>query len=249
MIIIISIIILINILVLVYYFLYDIITINVYNKIPKRIIQTWNTDNIPTKYNKLINKIKTQNPDYEYLFFTDTNIVEFLKTNYPDYLITYNKLPIKIQKIDFFRYIVIYHYGGIYMDLDMNGLKNMNSLLRYSAVFPIDEYITNEMKNIDRYNYFYNNNQKFLLGQYAFAANKKHPFIKQLIDNIHLNINKIIKLVDHNNDNYVYNTTGPDYISKQYMDYNDKSNITILDNGKRQYFGDYAQHLYFGSWK
>ena len=28
-----------------------------------------------------------------------------------------------------------------------------------------------------------------------------------------------------------------------------KNKIEILDNKKRQQFGDYAQHKYFGSWK
>jgi len=33
------------------------------------------------------------------------------------------------------------------------------------------------------------------------------------------------------------------------MEYNQKNKIEILDNKKRQQFGDYAEHKYFGSWK
>ena len=131
----------------------------------------------------------------------------------------------------------------------MDGLKNMDEILHHNAVFPIDEYINSFNGRFQRYKKFYNNKQYFLLGQYAFAAEPKNPFIKSLIYNIHNNINKIIKNVNHNHEDYVYTTTGPDYVSKIYLEYEDKENIHILDNKKRQYFGDFAQHKYFGSWK
>lgn len=219
------------------------------NKIPKIIIQTWKNEEIPSKYLPLIDNVKKHNPEYQYIFFTDEGIDEFLKTNYLEYYKTYKELPIKIQKIDFFRYIAVYHYGGIYLDLDMDGLKNMDEILHHNAVFPVDEYINTFNGRFQRYKKFYNNEQYFLLGQYAFAAEPKNQFIKSLIDNIHNNIHKIIKTVNHNHDDYVYTTTGPDYVSKIYLEYEDKENIHVLDNKKRQYFGDFAQHKYFGSWK
>jgi len=89
------------------------------------------------------------------------------------------------------------------------------------------------------------------LGQYAFAAKAKDPFIKLLIDNIHMNIGEIIQKYSMvaNKEMYVYTTTGPDYVSNLYLQYNDKLNVKILHNNKRQYFGNYAQHKFFGTWK
>jgi hypothetical protein len=91
----------------------------------------------------------------------------------------------------------------------------------------------------------------FLLGQYAFGAKPKDPFIKLLIDTIHLNIEQTIKQYNtsSNKEIYVYVTTGPDFVSNLYMNYSNKNSIKILHNGKRQYFGKYAQHNFFGSWK
>jgi mannosyltransferase OCH1-like enzyme len=224
---------------------------NKYQKIPKIIVQTWKSNKIPEQYIKLIENVKLNNPSYKYMFFTDENIDTFLKQNYPEYYNTYLKLPIKIQKIDFFRYIAIYHYGGFYLDLDMDVMKSFDDLLKYSCIFPIDEYIYINTHNggIERYKSFYNNNQSFLLGQYAFAASPKHPFIKEIIERIHNNIYNYIKNVDNKSHDYIYKTTGPDFITEVYMTYKNKNNIKILDVGKRQYFGDYARHLYFGTWK
>ena len=217
--------------------------------IPKIIIQTWKTNNVPTRYQPLVNSIKSNNSGYKYMFFTDADIETFLKTNYAEYYKTYLKLPIIIQRIDFFRYIAIYHYGGFYMDLDMECLKPFDNLLNHSCIFPIDEFISKEMGEYPRYKSYSDRGYNFLLGQYAFAAEPKHPFIKSLIDKIHENINNYIKNVDVGSHDYVYKTTGPDFCTDVYIDYPDKSNIAILNNNKRQYFGDYAKHNYFGTWK
>jgi mannosyltransferase OCH1-like enzyme len=222
------------------------------NKIPKIIIQTWKTADIPVKYEKMVNSLKTLNPEYKYKFFSDVDIEKFLTEHYPDYLVTYKKLPIVIQKIDFFRYIAIYHFGGFYFDLDMNGLEPLDEmLLKNECVFPVDEIINGSMCKQQRYSNFCNGNMYFLLGQYAFGAKPKDPFIKLLIDTIHLNIEQTIKQYNtsSNKEIYVYVTTGPDFVSNLYMNYSNKNSIKILHNGKRQYFGKYAQHNFFGSWK
>jgi mannosyltransferase OCH1-like enzyme len=217
--------------------------------IPKIIIQTWKSNSIPNKYINLIESIKKNNPDYQYLFFTDNDIENFLKINYPQYYQTYLNLPIKIQKIDFFRYVAVYHYGGFYMDLDMRCLKSFDDLLKYDCIFPVDEFISDYMSRLPRYKEICDDGQYFLLGQYAFAASPKHPFIKNIIDVIHKNIHKYVKHVVYNNDDYVYKTTGPDFVTNVYIHYPAKKDIFILNNGKRQYFGDYAVHNYFGTWK
>ena len=219
------------------------------DNIPKIIIQTWKTNNVPQRYMPLIDSVKQHNPDYEYLFFTDESIEKFFKTHYPEYWNTYNTLPIKIQKIDFFRYVAVYHYGGFYLDLDISVLKPFDPLLRNSCVFPVDEYIDTRVCKHPRYKPYCDKGHNFLLGQYAFAASPKHPFIKILIDHIHTNLNKYIRLVDFNSEEYIYKTTGPDFVTDIYINYRNKDGIKILDNGRRQYFGDYARHNYFGTWK
>ena len=217
--------------------------------IPKIIIQTWKTSTIPSNYLSFVESIKQHNPQYKYMFFTDADIETFLKTHYLDYYQTYIKLPIKIQRIDFFRYIAVYHYGGFYMDLDMDCLQPFDELLKYKCVFPVDEIITKHMSNFPRYKSYYDRGYDYLLGQYAFAAEPKNQFIKAIIDKIHNSINKYIKQVNFDSHDYVYKTTGPDLCTDLYMDYHNKKDIYVIHNNKRQYFGDYAKHNYLGTWK
>lgn len=222
---------------------------NVNHTIPKIIIQTWKSNVVPQRYMQLIDSIKRYNPDYEYLFFTDNDIEKFLANYYPEYYSTYLRLPIKIQRIDFFRYIAVYHFGGFYMDLDMLCLKSFDTLLKHQCIFPVDEFVSENMCVFDRYKLFCDKDQNFLLGQYAFAAAPKHPFIKKLIDTIHKSINDYIKYLNTESEDYVYQTTGPDFVTSLYMNSASKKDIFIINNGQRQYFGDYAKHNYFGTWK
>jgi mannosyltransferase OCH1-like enzyme len=118
--------------------------------IPKIIIQTWKSNEIPVKYKPLIESVKKINHDYQYIFFTDDDIDNFIKINYPNYYQAYLKLPVKIQKIDFFRYIAVYHYGGFYFDLDMNSIEPLNNLLDYDCIFPVDQHINYSKCNKNR---------------------------------------------------------------------------------------------------
>lgn len=219
------------------------------NKIPKIIIQTWKDNNIPEKYKKDIESIKKNNPDFKYLFFTDVDIDYFIKKYYPQYYDTYLKLPIIIQKIDFFRYIAVYHYGGFYFDLDITGLEPIKELLHYDCIFPVDQNISHKKCEWERLKEYCDKGQYFLLGQYAFGAKPKNKFIKKLIDSIGSNIDIYIKNKDEKSLSYVYKSTGPDFVTDIYMDYNDKKNIHILHYNMAQYFGKYAKHNHYGTWK
>ena len=221
-------------------------------KIPKIIIQTWKNENIPDKYIKDILSLKKFNPDFEFKFFTDKDIEKFLNDLYPNYYKIYKKLPKKIQKIDYFRYVAIYHYGGFYFDLDITGLKPLRELCNNSCIFPVDMHINKNMCKENRYKFYCEKKINFLLGQYAFAAKPKHSFIKKIIEDINKNIDKYILGANTpfgGTHDYVYKSTGPDFVTDVYLSYENKKDITILNHHKGQYFGDYAKHNYYGTWK
>jgi mannosyltransferase OCH1-like enzyme len=238
---------------------------NIKNKnaeiIPKNIIQVWidfdkklgTSKEYPKHYNSYVKSVKRINPTFNYMFFNETKIENFLKTEYPEYYVTYTKLPVNIQKVDFFRYIAMYHYGGFYFDLDITALEPLDELVSYECVFPIDNFINPDMCSSNRYKEYCKKNMDFLLGQYAFGAKPRHSFFRILIDGIHKNIDQYIHTFKTQKyevfEDYVYETTGPDYVTTQYMNYGKKESITILEYPERQYFGKYARHSYKGSWK
>jgi mannosyltransferase OCH1-like enzyme len=53
---------------------------------------------------------------------------DFIATEYPWFLSTYDGYSLPIQRVDTVRYFILRHYGGIYLDLDNVGLRS-NSFL------------------------------------------------------------------------------------------------------------------------
>lgn len=219
------------------------------------IIQTWKTKEIPDSYphfQEFKNKIIHKHPKWNYLFFDDDDIVLFIRNNYPQYIDFFNNLPITIQKIDFFRYLAVYHYGGIYLDLDINIINDFNELYNSNkCILPIE--INNVQDHILKKNNFH-----LLIGNYAFYAPAKHPFLKHLIDNITQNVISMddIKIAqnthtDNPNEVYVYHTTGPIMVSYSYNNFSDKDSVVLIkpEPFQKDCFGRYGIHCCHGTWK
>ena len=230
--------------------------------IPRIIIQVWVQKDggkpmVPANQVQYMNKFRELNPSFEHMFFNGNDIEQFFKDNYMGYYDTYKRLPIFIQKLDFFRYLAIYHYGGFYFDMDVEPLKPLDDkVLNHSAVFPVDEYASALDCQNPRMKSYCLVGQNFLLGQYAFGTTAKHPFMKVLVDKIHQNLENYIKTAGRINQSdrgavhyFVYKTTGPDFVTDCYVQYKKKEQLYILSTGKRQVFGDYAEHKYVGTWK
>jgi len=96
--------------------------------IPKLIMQTWKDRNIPKKWKSSKESIKKHMKGWRYILMTDEDNLKFVGKYFPDFLPYYNKFEYNIQRVDAVRYMWLYIYGGIYMDLDFEVLKPMDDL-------------------------------------------------------------------------------------------------------------------------
>ena len=53
------------------------------------------------------------------MFFTDKDIDKFIKDKYPQYLNIFKIYHLQFKKLIFFRYLAVYYFGGVYLDLDI----------------------------------------------------------------------------------------------------------------------------------
>ena len=97
-----------------------------------------------------------------------------------------------------------------------------------------------------------------LIGNYAFYAPSKHPFIKKIIDNIvdnRITKNDIDKAALTNGDSFrdveIYCTTGPIMVTQSYIDMENKKSIELLTSRpfRSERFGMFGQHLCYGTWR
>ena len=97
-------------------------------KIPKIIMQTWKTKDVPDKWKVSPKSIKRMMPDWKYVLMTDEDNRKFVKKHFPDFLPYYDDFPHGIQRCDAIRYMWLFVNGGIYMDLDYEMLHPLDEL-------------------------------------------------------------------------------------------------------------------------
>lgn len=102
--------------------------------IPRIIHQTWKTAEIPAPWQRFQQSWRTLHPTYEYHYRTDADNRAFVDRHYPDYLTLYDGYPLPIQRADFVRYLLLRHYGGVYVDMDFEALRPLDTLLEGASI-------------------------------------------------------------------------------------------------------------------
>jgi mannosyltransferase OCH1-like enzyme len=117
------------------------------SSLPKIIHQQWKDTNVPFQFQKWRNKwlLYFPSPTYTHMLWTDESAHTFIQTHYPWFLSIYDSYPHNINRADAVRYFILYHYGGIYADLDYEPLTNFYHHLPQSHVGLIESpYYWNE---------------------------------------------------------------------------------------------------------
>lgn len=161
--------------------------------IPKIIYQTYSSWNdIPPVARFHIWNMRRMNPSYEYNFYDDDAIEQFLKNAFePEILETYRKLTIGAAKADFFRYAILLKQGGIYVDIDSRVTGNLDKWIDPNDV----AVITRER-------------HPNMFVQWALIYDKDHPFLKRTLDLVLDNIR------NNRYPNNVHKMTGPSVYSQ-----------------------------------
>lgn len=101
--------------------------------IPKIIHQTYKNENIPEIWKPGQQACIDLHEDYQYILWTDEMAREFISEEFPWFLETWDNYPYNIQRADAIRYFALYHYGGIYIDLDDGCERRLDPLLTVPA--------------------------------------------------------------------------------------------------------------------
>jgi mannosyltransferase OCH1-like enzyme len=106
--------------------------------IPKIIHQIWiqGYNQAPFELQKFCQECRKINFDFQYILWDDDRIKKLLSEHFADeYLQLYNSYTVFAQKADFSRYVILYIYGGIYLDFDTKCKKNLTPFLKYDLFF------------------------------------------------------------------------------------------------------------------
>lgn len=104
----------------------------------KRIFQTWKSKiDITDNFRYWQKTWKDNNPDYIYELWDDDDNRNFIKENYSWFLEKYDSYDRNIKRADAVRYFYLYHYGGIYADMDFECLKNFDDIINLGDRFDL----------------------------------------------------------------------------------------------------------------
>ena len=88
--------------------------------IPLKIFQTWHTKSLPLHMKRNCERLKKENPQFEYFLYDDTDCLRFIQEHFEEEVVNaFNHLIPGAYKADLWRYCVLYIHGGIYLDIKM----------------------------------------------------------------------------------------------------------------------------------
>ena len=82
-------------------------------------MQTWKTEDVPEQWVPGQQSLLEHLPkDFTYVLLTDCAMFNFVKYAFPEFVDSFALMPHPIQRADILRYLWLYAFGGIYLDLD-----------------------------------------------------------------------------------------------------------------------------------
>ncbi len=198
--------------------------------IPKLIHLTFTSYN---ELNPLLKKnieiIKKSHSDWKVNFFSEYDRLEFIKKNYSNKILEcYKQINPSYgpAKADFFRYLLIFKIGGVYLDTKSRPVKNLNNI-----ILPNDKYLLSYwgkshigwgknplLKGIEAFQ------------QWFIISEPNHPFLKLVISNVLKNIQEY-KIKTHGvGKKGVLNLTGPVVYTKSILKLIDNCDYRLFDS-------------------
>jgi len=162
--------------------------------------------------------------NFEYILWNDSDIDSLIEKYYPQYFELYCSFPIHILKIDFSRFCILDHMGGIYADMDMFCYTNFyNELTKPAYVVESlkDEYIENSLMAGIPDNKFFQQCMKTVMKRFNYAKTNDYLFKNMII--IHNNYYEPVNVRSF----LIFYITGTNLISNVYRKF-DKNYVGSL---------------------
>jgi len=187
-----------------------------YMKIPKIIHQIYyDPAGVPEDLVILSQTWKDKHPTWEYRFWNKIAVEQFIDSHFQDLFPLYHSFPFDVQRWDFVRYLILYHFGGLYVDFDYECIEPLDCLLWNSSCCMGLEAVQHAVYQ----------NKSLLLGNALMATVPKHNFFDCIIKNIS---DKVGEQLYTYKAGLVLETTGPFMINRVYDAYERKDEITLL---------------------
>jgi FkbM family methyltransferase len=221
------------------------------DRIPRYLHQTWKTEDIPDKHKPFQKTFTDMHPKWQYKLWTDQDNEQLIEKHYSWFLEYYRGYPHNIQRADAARYFILYHFGGVYADLDMQCLTPLDPLLDQIGGIIVGQEGQTHSDGTQR------------IGNAIIFSSPHHPFWLHVFQGLL----ECYKKSDVRKISTVFTTTGPSFLHEVYLKY--PQGITVMANSafyplpwhkpeddgemklvqRRQYPKSWTAHHWAGVWR
>jgi len=218
--------------------------------IPKIVHQTWKIKDKEDDFHRLLlSRHEKMSPSWTFILYDDKDIDTFLEENFSSQVIrAYKSINPRYgaSRADFFRYCVLYVYGGVYLDFKSLIRKDLDQMKMSVDSEDDDLLIVGHWKSTVWKEIL--EDPKGEIMNWVMMSTPKNPMLKKVIEQMVLNIESFstanIVFQPKLGDKYaatkskyiVLETTGPLMFSKVLWKNRDDSSFQIKDNLIHEYF-------------
>jgi mannosyltransferase OCH1-like enzyme len=218
--------------------------------IPHLLHQTWKNRTPPEPLALWSATWKQRNPELAYRLWDDHACRELVRADFPHYLALYDGMPFAVQRADFFRYLVVYRFGGLYADMDMECLRPVKTFLESEgALFTIEAQVTKRRQHELGYR------NPYQIANCIFAAIPGHPFLRLVIEQAAA----LVRSGPARDQAAVLDSTGPHMLTRVFY-HHAPADVQVLEQiywmAPTRYpnwfpinRNMYARHMCYGSWR
>ncbi|WP_113625966.1 glycosyltransferase family 32 protein [Pectobacterium peruviense] len=186
-------------------------------KISKKIHQVYTKGiyDLPKEILESIEKLKEMNPGWEYFFYDERNIIEYIDKHYgKEMLSVYLNIDPKYgaAKADLFRYLLIYIEGGVYLDIKSSCSIPLDNVIKEDCEILLCSWDNNNECGCDRNMGLHKELEFLKCGEYQqwnLISVPASPYIKSAIDEVVHRLKRYKPWIYGVGMKGVLNTTGP----------------------------------------
>lgn len=207
------------------------------------------TSQPPDRYAGCIEEMRRYHPQWQIKVWNDIAAESLVAVHFPDWVYHYHAYKLPVQRADILRMMIVYLYGGFYLDMDVFCLKELDDLRVHNMVLGIEKILP--LEECERLDHRY----PVRIANYMFGSRARHDFWLEVLAAAQ---NRAGMIIARESD--ILEATGPGLLTDVYHENaNEYPDITVLPNTLYDcpiacgpascHFGDYARHLHFGSWR
>ncbi|XP_045192088.2 uncharacterized protein LOC123548677 [Mercenaria mercenaria] len=152
---------------------------------------------------------KNKHRNFTYILWNESAVIDLITKEHQGILTLYQSYGHWVQRIDVAKYVILYHYGGWYIDLDISCKQSL---------FGLAEDMANTNKSVVMYA-----EENARVATDFFGITPRHPFMKSVLDALPSSNRWFLS--QHTT---IMISTGPSFMMGRYLNYPCQDDIRVL---------------------